>query len=195
MSGQRGTLVRGWGAAGAAVLLAGSLSGCWSADAGSQVDGRSARTPVETLKPAASTTDPSAASSPLTLPDWLPAELPLPDEASVIAVRDVACSVTFMDWGSDALLEGASLSDRADANGLQSRLVSSVSDAEPVVQETSEFGYLEDAPVATVLTHVVVLRMQRTAAAGEPAFDATLTLTSRGDGSVIGEYALADDAC
>src|SRR5690606_25112254 len=159
---QRGIVVRGWAAASAVVLLSGSLMACSSADAESQVERRAPRPSVDT---AASAPTPAAASSPLTLPHWLPAVLPVPEDASVIAVGVRTCTVTFMDWGTDAQLAGADLSDEADANGLQSRLVSSVSEVDAGLQQASEIGGFleEEVPVAPVTTHVVVLEMQRPA--------------------------------
>lgn len=60
------------------------------------------------------------------------------------------------------------------------------------VEEGSDLGFAEEVAVAPVVTHVVVLRMSRAAAADAPAVDASLILTSRGEGGVTGEYALRD---
>lgn len=67
-----------------------------------------------------------------------------------------------------------------------------MSKQDPVVPETDEFGAVQEVTVAPATTQEVVLRMTR---AAEPAVDATLTLTSRGDGAVTGEYALPPGAC
>lgn len=194
MRGQRGLVVRGWGAAAVALLLTGSLVGCSSDD---DVRPRAERVAAE--KPAAAAdlaVVPAAGATGLQLPDWLPSTLPVPEGASLTAVGDPACTVNFLVPTPDAQVEGAAAGSRARANGLQVELVSSVTSAAPVVPPTGGLGFEEEAPVETVVTHIEVLRLK--AAAGGPdgsPVDATLTLTSRGDGVVSGEYALADGTC
>lgn len=107
-------------------------------------------------------------------------------------MRPRACTVTFLDWGTDAQLAAADLDLEARSRGLRTRLVSSVSEVDHRVEEGSDLGFAEEVAVAPVVTHVVVLRMSRAAAADAPAVDASLILTSRGEGGVTGEYALRD---
>lgn len=195
MGGQRGLVVRGWRAGTAAVLLLAALSACSSGDDGSG-EARTERADRVAQKVTPSPADVAESSEPsaLTLPAWLPTTLPVPEKASVVAVREQACSVTFMDWGSDAQLEGATLGERAEANGLRADLVSSVSQEDPVVPPV-EGDFSEEVDAAPVVSQVVVLRMRGAAATGQDAVDATLTLTSHGAGSVTGEYALVPGTC
>ncbi|WP_162598664.1 hypothetical protein [Nocardioides gilvus] len=193
MRGQRGLLIRGWGAAGSAVLLTGLLAGCASED-DARVSRAAAETPAATAELAMA---PAAVTPGLVAPEWFPLALPMPEGASVTAVGTLTCTVNFLVPTSDAQVEGGAVGSRARANGLQVELVSSVTSAEPVNEPVNEFGaFEEEAPVAPVITHVEVLRLKNAAdGAAVTPVDATLTLTSRGDGVVTGEYALAEDTC
>lgn len=187
MRGQRDCVASARRAAAALVLLASALTAC-SSSPEPQAEPWVPRAPAA----AEAAAGPDAASDPVALPGWWSPVLPLPPNASVVAVRKRACTVTFLDWGTDALLAAADLELEAEARGLETHLVSSVSDVDQQTEQVSELDLMDEVVLAPVVTHVVVLRMRRAAVADEPAVDASLVLTSRGDGGVIGEYALGD---
>ncbi|MBE7324667.1 hypothetical protein IEQ44_08375 [Nocardioides sp. Y6] len=171
----------------AGALVAGGLAACSPSADESQPGAPAARAPAKARAAAA-----PRAASPLKLPDWWSGALPLPDDASVIAVHRRTCTVTFLDWGTDAQLAAADLELEAKSRGLQTRLVSSVSEVDHQVEEGADLGFAEEVALPPVVTQVVALRMSRAATAEAPAVDASLILTSRGDGGVTGEYALGE---
>lgn len=195
MRGQQVFVVRRWTAAGAALLLSCTLASCSS-------DGdTSANRPRQDNAPAPVAADENTlaqvASSGVRTPDWMPATLPMPEGASLTAVGRDSCTVTFLVSAHDAQVTGGTVGASARANGLAVELVSSTSEtAAPQPEVEPGLFAEEEVPVAPVVTHVEVLRLQGPSgeAKGAP-IDATLTLTSRGDGMVTGEYALPGGTC
>lgn len=196
MRGQRRVVVRRSVAATAALLMGCTLASCSDDDVSAQQPGRN----IEPA-PAAPTDDALtqvASSSGLRVPGWMPASLPVPEGASVTAVGVEACTVSFLLPAADAQVVGGDVGTSARGNGLAVELVSSVSQSEPAPEPEVEAGLFDEqeAPVVRVLTHVEVLRLRGAAASrGAAPLDAELTLTSRGDGFVSGEYVLAEAAC
>lgn len=189
--GQRRGVARAWRAVAAVVLCSGALTACSSSSDEPQAGSTAPGGPSEARAAAAA---PEGATDPLTLPDWWFPALPLPENASVVAVRPGACTLTFLDWGSDARVVAADLELEARSRGLETRLVSSVSEVDPPAEEDLDLGFADEVPVAPEVTHVVVLRMSRAAAVDVPAVDASLILRSRGgDAALVGEYSLGDD--
>lgn len=195
MRGQQVFVVRRWTAAGAALLMSCALASCSSAG------DPSANRPGQDIDPAPVATDGAAlaqvASSGVRTPDWMPATLPVPEGASLTAVGRDSCTVTFLVSAHDAQVTGGAVGTSARANGLAVELVSSTSEtAAPQPEVEPGLFEEEEVPVAPVITHVEVLRLQGPSgeAKGAP-IDARLTLTSRGDGVVTGEYVLPAGTC
>lgn len=196
MRGQPRSLVRRSVAAAAALLLSCTLVSCSEDDVSTRQPGRNIEPTPAAANDAALTQ--VASTTGLGAPEWMPPSLPVPEGASVTAVGNGACTVNFLVPTPDAQVVGGNVGARARANGLDVELVSSVSQTEVVPEQDMEVGLFEEdaAPVKPVVTHVVVLRLRGAAVRKKtPAVDATLTLTSRGDEFVTGEYAVAAGTC
>ena len=159
-----------------ALLLSSAFVGCASDDAlplpvAAQINGQA---------PAADGSTPA----PLVVPSWLPDELPLPVSAQVTGVRATQCAVSFLAPGTQAEDMSGVLAPRARAVGLPVRVVASVSSTPPPVTELDGL-FVDEVEVEAPITHAVVLEFG----------DAVLTLTSSGDGVVLGAYQLPGDTC
>lgn len=173
-----------------------TLAGCSGDDVSARQSGRS-------IEPAPAAANDNvltqvASSAGLRAPEWMPLSLPVPEGASITDVVTEACTVNFLLPASNAQVVGGDMGASARANGLTVRLVSSVFQSEPAPVTELDGGLFgeQEVPLPPVVTHVEVLSLQGAAVSkGDAPVDAELTLTSRGDGFVSGEYALAGATC
>lgn len=166
------------------VLLSCSLTACGAGDA---TPAPLAAQPIAKTSGAKTSVENGSMSTPtpLVVPGWLPVELPLPADVQVTGVRTAQCAMSFLAPGTHAEDMSAMLVQRAREAGLLTRVVSSVSSTPPPVASPDAL-FSDDLAVESVpVTHAVVLEF------GE----ALLTLTSRGDGVVLGAYELGPGAC